>query len=236
MSAYTVTAQFYDALASDAHAPVDLEIARALQGLRTAGHPVLDIGAGTGLTTRVIAAALPDAGILAVEPDPAMRSALMTRVWSDEDLRRRVSILPQPVLSAPLPSVISAAVAGASLVHFDPRQRQELWALLSDRLSPAGRVVVEIQCPLAQDLAETCFATAQVGRITYEGWAAAERLDDAQQRWRLRYVARLDGTEIDCQDTAYVCWTISSDQVLEEAGGFGFTGSASGSLVILQVA
>lgn len=233
MSVYAVSAQFYDAIAGKQHAAVDSEIARALQGLKTADSPVVDIGAGTGLTTRVIANALPQAEILAIEPDPAMLSALMTRIWSDPDLRRRVSILPLSLLSAPLPPVISAAVASASLVHFDPQQRQELWTLLSNRLSPSGRAVVEIQCPVAQDVAEFCIATTQVGQIIYEARASAQRIDGRRQHWHISYISRLHEVEIDRQSTDYVCWVISSEQLLAEAACFGLSGFASENLVVL---
>ncbi|MDA8020638.1 MAG: class I SAM-dependent methyltransferase [Thermoanaerobaculia bacterium] len=233
MSAYAVTAQFYDAVAADQHAAVDAEIAGVLQGLDTIAGPVVDIGAGTGLSTQVIARALPEAEILAVEPDPAMRPALMTRLWSDPDLRQRVTILPSPLLSAPLPAVISGAVASASLVHFDPQDRRLLWELLSDRLSPCGRAIFEIQCPTAQNIPETCIGKIRVGRVTYECRASAERIDAARLRWHLQYISRLDGSELDHQSTEYVCWALSPEQALAEAGAFGLVGFETGSLVIL---
>ena len=236
MSGYAVTAQFYDAMASEQHGPVDAQISQALTGLETAGYPVVDIGAGTGLSTQVIAKALPEAEILAVEPDPAMRPAIMTRVWSDPDLRRRVSILPTSILAAPLPPVVSAAIASATLVHFSPRERKGLWELLSARLPPAGRAVIEIQCPVAQDVPETRMATAQVGQVVYTGWASARRLDESRQRWRIRYVAELGGIEIDRQCADYVCWAASAEQVLAEADAFGLAGHTTDNLVILRKA
>ncbi|MEO1367482.1 MAG: class I SAM-dependent methyltransferase, partial [Acidobacteriota bacterium] len=124
---YAITAQFYDAVAADQRAAVDAEIATALRGLDVRSGPVVDVGAGTGLSTRLIARALPEAEVLAVEPDPAMRAALMTRIWSDPDLRARVSIVPSDLSSAPLPAVIAGCVASASLVHFDPPRRRALW-------------------------------------------------------------------------------------------------------------
>ena len=234
MSAYAVTAQFYDAVASEQQSAVNAQIAEALTGLETTEYPVVDIGAGTGLTTQVIADALPEAEVLAVEPDPAMRPAIMARVWSDPDLRRRVSILPMSILDAPLPPVLSAAVASATLVHFSPREREQLWALLAARLAPAGCAVIEIQCPVAREVSETCVATVRVGRISYEGWASAQRVDDVRQRWRVRYVSRLDGVEIDHQYTNYVCWVVSAEQVLAEANAFGLAGHATNDLVVLR--
>ncbi len=92
--------------------------------MNTHGGPILDIGAGTRLTT-----------------------ALMTRVWDDPGLRRRVTILPFSALDASMLSVIAGAVLSASLVHFLPHERQRLWPLLVERLAPDGRIVVEVQCP-----------------------------------------------------------------------------------------
>ena len=238
MSAYAVTAQFYDAVAGEQQSAVNARIAEALAGLETAGYPVVDIGAGTGLTTQVIASALPDAEILAVEPDPAMRPAIMARVWSDPDLRRRVSILPMPILDAPLPPMLSAAVASATLVHLSPGERKQLWSLLSARLSPAGRAVIEIQCPVAQDMPETLVASARVGQVVYECLASAQRIDESRQHWRVSYVALLggDGAEIDRQCTDYVCWVASPEQVLAEAEASGLAGHATNDLVILHKA
>lgn len=234
MSGYAVTAQFYDAVAGEQHREIDTQIAEVLAEIETRGHPVVDIGAGTGLTTKVIAGALPEAEIFAVEPDPAMRPALMARVWSDPDLRRRVSILPAPILSAPLPPVVSAAVASATLVHLSPEERSRLWSLLFARLSPGGRAVIEIQCPVARDIPESRVATAQIGRIEYEGWASARRVDALRQRWSMTYVARLDGVEIDRQSTDYVCWVASAEQVLAEAAASGLVGHEASSLVVLH--
>lgn len=234
MSGYAITAQFYDAMAGEQHAVVDADIAAELTGLKTDGYPVVDIGAGTGLTTKVIAKVVPDVQIFAIEPDAAMRPALMTRVWSDPDLRQRVSILPMPFSSAPLPPVISAAVASASLVHFSPQDRRSLWMQLFARLSPSGLAIVEIQCPVACDIPETCMATASIGNIAYEGWATARRIDDARQHWQMTYVARFNGAEIDRQTTDYICWTLSGAELLKEAASCGLSGYLTKNLIVLS--
>ncbi len=236
MSGYAVTAQFYDCMAADQHAAIDAGIAKMLDGLDTSAGPVLDIGAGTGLTTRVIAKALPEAEILAIEPDPAMRAALMTRVWSSTDLRKRVTILAGSVLEAELPTRISAAIASASLVHFNRRDRRRLLALLGERLAPSGRVVLEIQCPEAIDIPETQMAIARVGRLTYEGHASARRLDAERQRWRMTY-RTLDGDRVLSSDTTeHVCWTISAEKILREAAAFNLNGAVEGTLLLLTPA
>lgn len=234
MNAYAVTAQFYDAMAGAAHADVDLAIANAIRGVETQGLPIVDIGAGTGLTTQAVAKALPETEILAIEPDPAMRAALLTRVLSDPDLRHRVTILPCDLLSSPLPAQIAGAVAGASLVHFAPSQRRALWALLADRLSSNGLAVLEVQCPAAETIEEQRVATAQVGKVVYECWAAAWRIDDQRQGWRVRYVSRLSDLELDRQEAEYQCWVASPDRLMAEVQVVGLEGSLSGDLLLLR--
>lgn len=231
---YAITAQFYDAVADDAHAVIDGQIQAALAGLDTRAGPILDIGAGTGLTTRVIAAALPEAEIFAIEPDAAMRSALMTRVWSDDDLRRRVSILPMGILDCPLPDVISGAVLSASLVHFSPETRARLWKTLASRLAPGGRVVVEVQCPISCDIGETCMSTTSVGRMTYEGWASARRIDSNRQHWTMTYRTVMNGIELRRDQAEYLCWAVSAEAIIGEAMELSFRATGTASLIVLE--
>ncbi|WP_146167520.1 hypothetical protein [Micromonospora sp. MH33] len=62
----------------------------------------MDIGAGTGLGTLVAARAVPDAEVIAVEPSPILRAALLARVVGDEDPRRRADLRPRLDPAAPL--------------------------------------------------------------------------------------------------------------------------------------
>ena len=221
-SAYAVTAGYYDAVASLQRSALDAQLLAALAGLEAKDLPVLDIGAGTGLSTALIAKALPGVEILAVEPEPAMRAALMARVCSAPDLRSRVTILPMPLHAAPLPPVLSAAIGSACLVHFDPQERRELWELLRGHLVPGGRALFEIQCPVAQDLPDA--------------WVATRRLDEQRVRFRLRYLSRLDGALIAEEAAEHVCWAASADAIVAEAARAGLVGDARGDLVVLSPA
>lgn len=229
-----MTASVYDAVAADSHASVDAEIVAALEGMPTDGGPVVDIGAGTGLTTAVIAATLPSAEILAVEPDPAMRAALVTRVYADVGLRRRVSILPVGILEAPLGDALSGAVASASLVHFSPVDRMHLWASLAKRLSPTGRIIVEVQCPKAIDVPRSMVAASRIGRVSYEAWAEARSIGSDRQQWSLTYRTILDNVMLDEQRVDHICWTIDGAEILNETSGKGLVGHQIGNLVVLR--
>lgn len=234
MSAYASTAPFFDALAGDEHCQLNERIAAELEAVDVSTNPIVDIGAGTGLTTRAIARVCPAANILALEPDAAMLPALMATVCADEDLRRRVSILPMAIADAPLPSTIAAVAMAATLVHFSPDARIGLWELLASRLQADGVAVFDIQCALAQDIAEFCVARATVGRIEYESWAAATRLDEQRLMWRLRYSARLDGMEIDRREAQYPCWVASVEKIVSEVEAAGLRASVADNLVALR--
>lgn len=236
MPGYAVTAQFYDPFASYAHPDVDRQIAAALVGLDTIPGPVLDIGAGTGLTSAIIASVLPNAQIWAVEPDPTMRASLMVRVWASDHLRKRVSILPFDIFNAPLPDSISGAVLSASLVHMNAAERERLWASLAERLAERGRIVVEIQCPEAIDVAETWLPEIRVGDITYAASFAARKLSDDQQRWTMTYVSRMGMREVARDIASYDCWAVSANQIAREAECTGLVATENGNLVTIEQA
>jgi pyochelin biosynthesis protein PchG len=169
---YTSSAEFFDLVAGEHTASSSgPAVARALAGIDTADGPIVDIGAGTGLITEAIARALPDAQILACEPATGMRAVLTSRVFGDPDLRPRVTVTDGSAPDLELPDRISAVVLCGVLGHLDAEQRRHLWERLRERLSPTGRVVVElmgVESPIA--LPATRMATAQAGRRRYEWW------------------------------------------------------------------
>ncbi|EGG49042.1 hypothetical protein SGM_6623 [Streptomyces griseoaurantiacus M045] len=177
---YTPSAEFFDLVAAEhtatASAPA---IAALLADADLAGGPVVDIGAGTGLVTEAVARARPDAEILACEPAVGMRAVLTSRVFSDPDLRSRVTVTADAAPDLDLPDRIGAVLLCGVLGHLDAGNRARLWRRLTRRLAPGGLVVVELMGfdePLT--LPETRLATATAGRQRYE-WSFAGALDDS---------------------------------------------------------
>ncbi|MFE6637672.1 Gfo/Idh/MocA family oxidoreductase [Streptomyces tendae] len=201
-SPYTPSAEFFDLVAAEhtatASAPA---VAALLADADLSTGPVVDIGAGTGLVTEAVARARPDAEILACEPAAGMRAVLTSRVFSDPDLRSRVTVTADAAPDLDLPDQVSVVLLCGVLGHLDAAGRARLWRRLNRRLAPGGLVVVELmQFEEPLTLPGTRLATATAGRHRYE-WsfgAAPDETEDGVMRlhstWR---VYREDATEAD---------------------------------------
>ncbi|GAA0334296.1 Gfo/Idh/MocA family oxidoreductase [Actinoallomurus spadix] len=224
---YTPSAEFFD-LVAGGHTATSSgpAVARALAGIDTADGPIVDIGAGTGLVTEAVARALPDAEILACEPATGMRAVLTSRVFGDPDLRRRVTVTDGSAPDLELPDRISAAVLCGVLGHLDTEQRRYLWERLRERLSPGGRVVVElmgVDDPVA--LPATRMATAHAGRHRYEWWLDGAPDPEDPSAMRLHSTYRVfDAAEAEGADPlrevhdSYRWIPFGLDRVAEESG------------------
>ncbi|MGW5564599.1 Gfo/Idh/MocA family oxidoreductase [Streptomyces tendae] len=199
-SPYTPSAEFFDLVAAEhtatASAPA---VAALLADADLSTGPVVDIGAGTGLVTEAVARARPDAEILACEPAVGMRAVLTSRVFSDPDLRSRVTVTADAAPDLDLPDQVSVVLLCGVLGHLDAADRARLWRRLNRRLAPGGLVVVELmQFEEPLTLPDTRLATATAGRHRYE-WsfgAAPDETENGVMRlhstWR---VYREDATE-----------------------------------------
>lgn len=187
---------------------MDAALTGALSGLDAGDDPIVDVGAGTGIGTAVIAAAVPGAEIIAVEPHRGLRTALLARIGGDDALRERVTVLDADLLAAPLPERISALVAMNVIGHFPPPDRRNVWALLAQRLTPQGRAVLNLYPPAGpQHVPATAMADVRIGRLRYTGTAAAEPAGDDAITWTMTYRVVDDGhthTEFSATDHWYV--------------------------------
>ncbi len=178
---YSPSAEFFDLVAAEhtatASAPA---VAALLADADLSAGPVVDIGAGTGLVTEAVARARPDAEIIACEPSVGMRAVLTSRVFSDADLRTRVTITADAAPDLDLPDRISVVLLCGVLGHLDADARARLWRRLNRRLAPGGLVVVELmQFERPSTLPETRLATATAGRHRYE-WSFAGAPDETE--------------------------------------------------------
>lgn len=231
---YAVTAEFYSIMAEPTwETKLGPAVARALANFDPGDDWIIDIGAGTGLSTAAILRAVPNARVLAIEPEPTMRAALMTRVALDPLLRTRVSVIPTKIFEADLPPCFAAATIISTVHHFGPVERTRLWAMLAERLIPGGVAVVEIQIPANDPLPETRNLVTRVGDIDYEGWIKADPVGPGLQRFWVGYRSFRAGRVLDDQSTSYDMHVAGFNDVESEAAAAGLSTVRQGDLLLL---
>ncbi|MGA9873007.1 MAG: class I SAM-dependent methyltransferase [Rhodococcus sp. (in: high G+C Gram-positive bacteria)] len=204
---YARSADHLDLLSAGMWQHLTPGVTEALAGL--AEHStIVELGAGTGLGTDVIARAAPTARIVAVEPSSHLRAVLLHRVASDPDLRSRVTIENRPFPASRLPETFDAFAVMNTLGHLNRVAREQLWKVIAAGLRRQGYAVINLQQPTTSSaVPEFEMAHVRVGHRTYHGSAWAERIDDATMKWHMTYRTSEDGNEIDAADVEYL-WNV----------------------------
>jgi SAM-dependent methyltransferase len=219
---YRLAAEHFDLLITDAWRILRPALTTALKGADPAG-PILDLGAGTGIGTKVIAELAPRNEIVAVEPSAALRVGLFARLADHPELRDRVTVLPADALGAELPGRLGGVVAMNMIGHLAPEERAELWQRLAVRLLPHAPLVLNLQPPArAEAVPEMDFASVTVGKHTYRGKGSAEPAGESTVVWRMTYQV-LHGNELISESVAeYSWWVLDADQLIAELAAAGF--------------
>jgi SAM-dependent methyltransferase len=233
---YTPAAEFYDMVAVRHTASSGPPLARLLTGLDTGHGPVLEIGAGTGRVTEVIAAALPDAEILAAEPSPVMRAQAMSRVARDPRLRRRVTVTDGSAQDMPLPDRLSAVVLFGVAGHLTAAERTALWRRLAERLPPGGIVAVELMGVSApRVIPPTLSLRESIGRQTYEWWIGGEPAGGDAMRFTTTWRVLAGGRVVREVADSYDWHTFDTARLARESGLTVRRVAASGGEVIPEI-
>jgi hypothetical protein len=185
---------------------------------------VVDLGAGSGQGIGVIAQALPDVRILAVEPSAIQRAALFARVGSDPDLRGRVTVVAATAQDAPLPDRLGGVVAMNMIGHLQPDHRRVLWRRIADRLVAGSPLVVNLQPPAEPAVVpETMFTSVRVGRHVYQGSGAAQPAGPQAVTWRMRYRVLDESGQVVRETIADYRWhVLAPATLLAELAAAGF--------------
>lgn len=237
---YRESAEYIDIMSRDAWRELGPLLAEALATADPAAGPVADLGAGSGLGTMVIAEALPQAEIVAVEPSSGLRAVLLSKVYEQPGLARRITVLDTDVQHAALPDRLGAVIAMNMIGHLDRTDRRALWTTLAGRLAPGAPIVLNLQPPgSAIVLPDTRFTEIAVGRRTYEGWGRAEPHGADAVTWHMRYRVLEDGAPVGERAVDYRWWIVTEDDLRAETAEFGFTvhpvGPAAASLYTMTV-
>lgn len=216
---YTQPAEFFDLGAREHTDRTGPAVVASLAGIDPEAGPLLDIGAGSGLVTRQVAAAYPDCRIVAAEPSPGMRAILTSRLADSPGTAERVTVLPDAANDLVLPDRLCGVIACGMLGHLEPDRRRALLRELAGRLAPGAPLVVELMglyTPVS--MPPTRLRQASLGDLRYEWWMAGEPA--GVERMRLETTWRvLDGTRLvrEVRD-AYHWHTVTLEQIAQEAG------------------
>ncbi|MFC7329776.1 class I SAM-dependent methyltransferase [Marinactinospora rubrisoli] len=226
---YEASAEFIDMMIAPWWEQAGGVLTGALAGLDPAAGPIVDAGAGSGRGLALIDRAVPGADLLAVEPSPGMRAALFARLLPDERLRSRVTVLPCGLLDARLPDRLGAVVALNVIGHFPPADRQRLWETAARRLSPQGRVVLNLSPPHEPvRIPPARMADVRLGWHAYEGWAEAEPSGEGRLTWRMTYRV-LDGARTVSEAVVeYDWWLLTEDGLRAETAAHGLAAEPHG--------
>jgi hypothetical protein len=216
-SPYDLNADIYDATALSYWPPIKDGLRRLLATPPPNTAAVIDVGAGTGLATVVLAKSSPGSEVIAVEPSAGLRVGLLARVVDDPDLRRRVTVLATDWASAAgsLTSEVAKLTAINMIGHLDPHTRHKLWGFLAERLLPQGMAVIGLH-PLTepQVVPEQDFGGVQIGRLRYTGSGSAEPSGPGQVTWRLSWQVS-EGPRVVMERRIVARWWTVSPAMLE---------------------
>ncbi|MFC3518166.1 class I SAM-dependent methyltransferase [Streptomonospora nanhaiensis] len=221
---YAVSGQFIDIMIAGWWSHFGGAVAEAVRAMPAGDAPLLDAGAGGGWGTRLLARTLPSARILAVEPSPVLRAVLLSRIAADDDLRTRVTVDGDDLLSARLPDRLGGVVAANLIGHFAPEERDRLWRDLAGRLVPGGFALVNLAPPVEPARVERApMSRVEVGSRTYLGWAEAEPAGGDRITWHMTYEVHEGDRLVSRDEVHYDWWTLTARRLAAETAAHGLT-------------
>lgn len=179
--------------------------------------PLVDIGPGSGLTTLALAQQFPDVEIIAVEPDPWMRSMLMLRVAEREHLRSRTTVEPNSILDAWMPEQIGGALLFNVIYFLGGRARLAFWDRMAQVL-PEGAPILMSRAYGVVDTGEELVRTASstLGRNTYERWRQTVPVKDGRVEITNTYKTIRDGKVVREVTTRISPFSLDEELVVSE--------------------
>ncbi|NEE04378.1 class I SAM-dependent methyltransferase [Phytoactinopolyspora halotolerans] len=144
---YGAMAEFHDLFMVEPWDELRSHVRAAFGGL-PAEAIIVEIGAGSGIGTRVIAQET-RARVFALEPDLVMRAILTARVADDPELASRVTVVAGAVPAdlGRLPERVDGFVCAHMLGHLAESDRRALFAWLATHLSDDGTGLVTVHWP-----------------------------------------------------------------------------------------
>ena len=211
---YSITAEYHDVLYAESHRARAGRLLGNCPG--TPRHGVLELGAGSGLATTMIAGTCP-VPVQAVETRRPLRALLHTRLVAS-GLTARVTVHDSSLPDLALAGVADLAVCHGYLTTLAPEERAETWLALAAALLPGGCALVELPVALA---GPHTIGPRRLGGLCYDGTVRTERLPGGRVRWHVTYRVSRHDTLVRVSSEALEGWLPSREELLAELAGAG---------------
>lgn len=199
---------------------------RAAFGALDPGATVLDLGAGTGMGTRTLAA-VTRARIVAIEPSRTMRAVLTARVADDADLSHRVTVraglLPDALDEVRWP--VAGFLCAHMLGHLPATARAATFARLRTLLAPGAVGLVTVEPEAREPLTAAIAEERQIGDLRY----VARYLPSPDERRFVSEYEVLDGERVLRQERFAGSWeSLTFDGLQNELAEAGLSARPHG--------
>jgi SAM-dependent methyltransferase len=227
-----VTAEFYDLLQATEYRRIAVRLAKAWLGVPRVG--LLEVGAGTGIATEVLATQT-SVIVHAVEPAASMRSILLSRLAGRAELLARVRVYACELGGLDLREVADVGWCVNTLASLDAERRRDALAAMAAALTPGGRLIVQ-RPPSVADAPRFDLPSCELGGDHYTGEVHCEPTSAGAVRWRFVYrVSRGDAIlreAVEAFDGYLVPAARFDDEV--RAAGLAVIGTDEPDIVIAQ--
>jgi SAM-dependent methyltransferase len=212
MPSYEITAEFYDLLQATRYVRQTDAILDRWLGRPRVG--VLDVGAGTGLATELLAKRCA-VTVHAVEPTRSMRTVLLSRLAGRPELLAHVRVHARPIQDLDLRQVADFGLCLNTMGTLDRDERAAALAALADALTPDATLI--LQPPPDKPGREHADLPAwHLGGDIYSGEVARTLSRPGIIEWRFTYRVRRDGRVIREEIEAFDGFLVSADDFTAE--------------------
>jgi SAM-dependent methyltransferase len=222
MRSYEITAEFYDLLQATRY----VQRADALLS-RWLGRPrvgALDVGAGTGLATELLAKRC-RVTVHAVEPTRSMRTVLLSRFAARPELLERVRVHARPIQDLGLRQVADFGLCLNTMGTLDRDERGEALAALADALTPDATLVLQ-RPPDGPGPPHATLPAWHLGGDIYSGDVACTQGRPGAIEWRFTYRVTRDGAVVREEVETFDGFLVSAGDFDAELSDAGFVATA----------
>ncbi|MGK5530440.1 class I SAM-dependent methyltransferase [Streptomyces sp. URMC 129] len=226
---YALSAPYIDPLIAGFWQEMSGPLTAELRALTARSGPVVDVGAGSGRGVRLVRSALPGVPVLAVEPSPALRTALFARLMDDPGACRDVTVIAAGAEEFDMPPGLRGLLAFNVMGHLPPPERRRLWQRIATCLAPGGAAFVNNLPPhTATAVPPSRGGAFRAGDLRHEGWAEAEPAGEDCLTWHMTYTTLRDGRCVSSIRVDYHWWVVTEEELRAEWAAHGLRARTAG--------